>query len=169
MEFEEVYYRFYPLLVRQAQHYRNCLESVDCDDIVQEMLVHLWNGWKDGRWEGKTESYILQSLWFHSQNYLRRERKKVHLVSLDEPVGGEGTVLKDNIPETLPPLTEIVENKMLIQQIKSDGLTSREKEVFNLYLEEFNLREIGEKLGISHVRVFKIRENIRRKWAWKIK
>lgn len=41
------------------------------------------------------------------------------------------------------------------------------KEIFNLRLEGYKLREIGERLDISYVRIFKIQEGIRKKYAFK--
>ena len=52
---------------------------------------------------------------------------------------------------------------MLIEEILNDGLTRREKEVFCLALEGLTTREIGSRLGISHVRVVKLKGKIRDK------
>ena len=45
----------------------------------------------------------------------------------------------------------------------NNGLTPREKEVFILALEGLTVREIGDRLGVSHVRVVKLRANIKEK------
>ena len=44
-------------------------------------------------------------------------------------------------------------------------MTRREKDVIELLAQGDTLRDIGKRLGISHVRVLKIRENISGKFA----
>ena len=136
----------------------------DSDDLYQEALIHLWCKYTSGGLEDKTDSYILQGCYFHLKNYIRKNNKKVKLVSfehrdyfqdedespIEEPMGlRSGESVFDN-----------VYCKMLIEQINNNGLTVREKEVFNLALEGLTAREIGARLGISHVRVVKLRKTI---------
>jgi RNA polymerase sigma factor (sigma-70 family) len=154
MKFEELLENFSPLLKRMAKRFKGNLRFLDEEDLVQEMLFHLWKQWKSGKCEDKTFSYIAQSCWFYLQNYLRRFRDKVSWVSLDE---------LQSFPDKSSPPLEVVERKIIIERIRGNGLTIREKEVFNLWLDGCTVREIGKRLRISHVRVVKIENNIRRK------
>ncbi len=163
MNFEAIYKKFSIPITRLAKKSGSCSKYIDEKDIAQEMFIHLWQECKNGKFQDKTDSYIIQSLWFCSRNYLRKKRDGGFFVSLDDPVNGEETILKDIIPDNSPPFTERLENKMFVRGMINNGLTKREKEVFSLCLEGYNLRGIGEKLGISHVRVFKIQKNIRKK------
>ncbi len=163
MEFEAIYKKFSVPITRLAKKSRSYSNFINEEDIAQEMFIHLWQEHRNGKFQDKTDSYIIQSLWFCSKNYLRKKKDRGFFVSLDEPVNGEEITLKDIIPDHSPSFTETLENKMFIQRVIGNGLTEREKEVFNLCLEGYNLREIGERLGISHVRVFKIQKNIREK------
>jgi len=42
-------------------------------------------------------------------------------------------------------------------------LNQREQEVFHLQIQEYTTREIGQRLGVSHVRVVRIQQHIRAK------
>jgi len=65
--------------------------------------------------------------------------------------------------ETAASCSGLIYSKMLIEKINNNGLTKREKEVFNLGLEGLTTREIGGRLGISHVMVVKLKGKIRDK------
>lgn len=169
MEFEAIYKKFSVPITRLAKKCRSYSNFINEEDVSQEMFIHLWQEHRDGKLQDKTDSYIIQSLWFCSKNYLRKKKDRGFFVSLDEPVNGEDVTLKDIIPDHSPSFTETLENEMFIQRIRDNGLSKREKDVFNLCLEGCNLREIGERLSISHVRVFKIRKSIREKISLKHK
>ena len=57
-----------------------------------------------------------------------------------------------------------LDRKITISDIKNNGFTKREKEVFSLLLEGYTVREAGDRLGISHVMVVKLKKNLIRKW-----
>ena len=154
MSFEELLENCSPLLRRIAKRYRGNLRFLDEEDLIQEMLCYLWKKWKNGELEGKTSSYIIQNCWFYLQNYLRKTRYKVKWVNLDELPG---------LADESSPHPEVVERKKIIEQIGGNGLTVRQKVVFDLWLQGHTVREIGKRLRISHVRVVKIEDNIRRK------
>ncbi|MFQ5866525.1 MAG: sigma-70 family RNA polymerase sigma factor [bacterium] len=141
---------------------------IDEDDLMQEMSLHLWKKWKQGELEGKTESYLLQSCWFHLQNYLRTVDDKGEIISFDEPIDSEETTLGEIIPDNSQHLPELINWKIIIEKMRTNGLTKREKEVFALCLEGYTLREIGKRLDISFVRVSKIQKHICKKWNNKI-
>lgn len=135
-------------------------QSIDKDDLYQEMLFSLWERWKKGEFEGKNDAYIRGSCYFHLKNYLRKFRKEVKLVSLEESLGENGVPLEELIPDQKPLISERWDDAIFIQQMKEKELTRREKEVAEFLSQGYTLREIGKRLGISHVMVVKIKENI---------
>jgi RNA polymerase sigma factor (sigma-70 family) len=163
MDFEEAYKKFSVPITRLAKKNKGYFNFVSEEDITQEMFIHLWHEYQNGKFQDKTDSYIVQSLWFCSKNYIRKKVRKKLFLSLDDPVDGGEATLKDIIPDHSPSPTDTLENKMLIQEMMNNGLTKREKEVLGLCLEGCNLREIGKRLAISHVMAFKIRGSIQRK------
>lgn len=101
---------------------------------------------------------------FHILNYLRTEREKARIVSLEEPINEEGDTLKDVLPDGRESLDKFIDRKLVIEDIKNDGFSKREKEVFLLILQGYTIREIGKKLDVSHVMVIKHKQRIIKKW-----
>lgn len=163
MEFGELVKKFSPQIKHLAARSITSTSVIDKEDLYQEMLMHLWQRWKKGELDDKRDAYIVQSCYFHLRNYLRCHKEKARIVSLNEPIGEEGT-LEDLIPAPIPLFEERIDDAIFIQQMKEKELTRREKEVAELLSEDYTLREIGKKLGISHVRVLKIKENIGKKF-----
>jgi len=140
--------------------------ALNHDDLYQEALIHLWQAYRAGELADKTDSYILQGCYFHLKNYMRTHREKALTVPLDAPMDDGEEGFCRNAPcslETKESLREEVHCAMLIEQIRNNGLTIREKEVFLLCLEGLTMREIGSRLGISHVRVVKVAKGMREK------
>lgn len=135
----------------------------DAEDLFQEMCLYLWSRYGEGVPIGINEAYIIKGCEFHILNFLRKGRKKVWLQSLDEPLSPDGGTLKDIIPDTREYISAVAETHLTIEDIKSKGLTAREKEVLSLLLKGYTLREIAGKLGTSHVMVLKHKKNIIKK------
>ncbi|MBU0503646.1 MAG: sigma-70 family RNA polymerase sigma factor [Candidatus Omnitrophota bacterium] len=135
------------------------------EDLYQEALIRLWEDSRTGRLDDKTDSYILQGCYFHLKNYIRKNRVKTKLVSIEENVGqGENSFedlfLKD---EKSPDLRDRLNDLFLAETILNNGFTLREKQVLRGYAEGLTTRQIGEKLGVSHVSVVKMTDRIRKK------
>lgn len=166
MRFEELINRLSPKLKGIAYKLNGHFSFFNEEDLYQEALLHLWLEFIAGELRDKTDSYILQGCHFHLKNYIRKNYDKVNLISLENITNEEGEVFGlDNILslEDSGSCFDLINCKMLIEKINNNGLTKREKEVFCLALEGLTVREIGQRLGISHVRVVKIRSNIKRK------
>lgn len=163
IDFERLLGDLSPQLKRIARRINGYSRFIDEDDLFQEMCIYLWEKWEQGEIEGKTESYILQGCWFYLKNYLRIINDKDEIISLDEQIDDEGMTLGEIIPDNSQTFDELVDVKLLVEKITTDGLTKREKEVFYLCLEGYTLRKIGERLRISFVRVFKVKKNISKK------
>ncbi len=160
MEFEELYKRIGPRLKRIADFYGRRGYCFDRDDLYQEMAGHLWNKFKGGVPAGINDSYIIKGCEFHILNYMRKEREKIRRVSMEEPLNESGDTLRETLPGNLMPLDVSVDRKMLVDYIMNNGFSKREKDVFGLLLEGYTVREAGEKLGISHVMVVKLKNRL---------
>ena len=166
MKFELLVKKVNPVLKRIVYRLNSRLPIADGDDLLQEALIHLWQEYEKGNLQDKTDSYILQGCYFHLKNYLRKVNKRVRTVSLDEIIKDEEGSF--SLKETMslpgePSYSECLENRDLIEAINNDGLTTREKQIFNLSLTGRNVREIGKKIGISHVRVVKLMQSVKHK------
>lgn len=167
MDFGELVKKISPKLKRITFRLGRYLTVFSSDDLYQEALIRLWDDFRKGRLKDKTDSYILQGCYFHLKNYLRTHKNKINLVSLEEIIyseDGEGLCLAGVIP--LASSENILDNihaDFLLEQINNNGLTKREKDIFHFVLDGLTTRQIGERLGISHVRVVKIQKVIRRK------
>ncbi|MDD4939832.1 MAG: sigma-70 family RNA polymerase sigma factor [Candidatus Omnitrophica bacterium] len=167
MCFRELTKRISPKLKGIAYRLGGYYTFLDADDLYQEAMGHLWMDYTEGKLSAKTDSYILQGCYFYLKNYLRTHRPRAVLFSLDNIVFNENEGdpgLCDSIFLKDPhSLLDDIHTKFLLEQINNNGLTSREKEVFHLGLDGLTTREIGLRLGVSHVTVVKLRKTIRQK------
>lgn len=166
MRFEELIKQVFPKLRGITRRINGRFAFFNEEDLRQEALAHLWVNYKNGKLFDKTNSYILQGCYFHLKNYMRKNCDKVALLSLENMVNEEGEAF--DLGNILPSgnsefCLELINCKMLIEKINNNGLTPREKEVFLLALEGLTTREIGDKLGISHVRVVRLKGKIKEK------
>ena len=149
MSYEELVRKIAPKLKRITYKLGKYLSFCAQDDLYQEALIYLWEEFSKGELLDKTDSYILQGCYFHLKNYIRKNIDKARLISIDFDYGdeeGQGTL--DEILHLKSPgsLFEDVYCKMLIEKINNNGLTVREKEVFNFALDGLTVREIGSRL-----------------------
>jgi RNA polymerase sigma factor (sigma-70 family) len=137
------------------------------DDLYQEALLHLWNAYNAGTLSDKTDSYILQGCYFHLKNYMRTALDKVRPVSLDEPVSPDHDSRVDSLSLPGEGATDdyfaSLHARMLVEVIYNNGLSDKEKKLLPLFAEGLSTREIGKRVGISHVRVIKMRREIEKK------
>lgn len=165
MRFEDLVKRLSPKLKAIAKKLDGRFSFFDEEDLYQEALIYLWKKWKKGQTYGKTESFILQGCFFFLKNYLRKICKKIDFnsVSLNGFVQeGERVLEKTLFLEDGEEDFNAVEINLLLEGIQR-RLTERERKVFFLYGEGFTTREIGKKVGVSHVMVIKIKNRIREK------
>ena len=134
------------------------------EDLFQEALLHLWLDFQAGKLDDKTDSYILQGCYFHLKNYLRKTQSKARVISLESFADEDNATLEEILSlDNRGSCFDYLDNKMLVEDIQNNGLTEREREVLSFCLEGLTVREMGERLGISHVRVVKLRNRIRTK------
>lgn len=164
MSFDRLLKKISPRLKGMAISHNGHSTFFNEEDLYQEICIYLWKNYKDGMPGGVNEAYIIRGCKFHLLNYLRKEREKARMRSLDEPLNEEGDTLKDILPDNQRIIENYLDNRITIEEIKNNGITRTEKEVFSLLLEGYTSREIGRKLDISHVMVLKHKQNIIRKW-----
>jgi RNA polymerase sigma factor (sigma-70 family) len=134
---------------------------VDDTDLYQEALLYLWTKLSAPDGEDKTDSYILQGCYFHMRNHIRTVQDGAPLINLSEPAGEDGISLEDILPWEGISAYDEVEGRLQIEAMIAQGMTDQELSVLLLSLEDLTTREIGDKLGVSHVRVVKIKNRIK--------
>ncbi|MBU0684038.1 MAG: sigma-70 family RNA polymerase sigma factor [Candidatus Omnitrophota bacterium] len=169
MDFETLFNKIAPRLKKIAKYQNRRGFFFGEEDLYQEMCIYLWSNFKDGRPVDMNEAYIVKGCEFHVLNYLRKQRKKIKIISLDKPLDENGCTLKDFLPDSKKSVDIYVDANIAIEGIKDNVITKREEEVFALLFQGYKIREIGKKLGISHVRVIKIKRRITEKWQKKSK
>jgi RNA polymerase sigma factor (sigma-70 family) len=134
------------------------------EDLFQEALIRLFEDFKEGKLGDKTDSYILQGCYFHLKNYIRKTRDNAQMVSLSSFINEDGVELEEVLPADISSSQPyLLQERVLIEDIENNGLTEREKKLVSLCMEGFTVRQIGEKLGVSHVMVVRLRNDIRNK------
>jgi len=167
MEFEGLVKKFSPTITRIAYRLNGRYRSFSHDDLYQEALLHLWNNFNAGKLEDKTDSYILQGCYFHLKNYIRKVNERPNVISLDMAVGDEENVsleeilyLKFGIQEDC---RESLHAKFLVDAIQNNGFNPKEKRILMFLKDGLTTRDIGERLGLSHVSIVKAVKKIREK------
>lgn len=165
MRFEELNNKFSPTIKRIAYKLNGRYRSFDHDDLCQEATLHLWNAFRQNKLADKTDSYILQGCYFHLKNYIRKVNEKQDL-SLDEMVfsGSEDLDFKDLVVDNAQRDTrELLDDKLLAETIQNNGFDLREKRILMLLKDGLTTRDIGKRVGVSHVMVVKLMAKIRAK------
>lgn len=161
--FETLMNRLSPTIRKISHRLNGNFTFFNDDDLCQEAHMHLWVMSQEGILDDKTDSYILQGCYFHLKNYIRTSMDKVKLQSLESPIDEDGTMLEEVLPSNKPSCEEAIEEKILYNEAYKNELDKRERAIIKMGQEGFTVREIGEKLGISHVAVVKLRKKIREK------
>jgi RNA polymerase sigma factor (sigma-70 family) len=166
MKFQELIDRLGPRLKMIARKLDGKYTSFNNEDLYQEAILHLYHKFKKRELFDKTDSFILQGCSYFLKNYIRTVYKKIdqNSVSIDASCNGEQDC---KLEEVLPSLTRkqvlsSIDANLLAEDVLG-LLSSKEQRVFQLKLEGLSLREIGRRLGLSHVAVLKIKKKIREK------
>ena len=92
------------------------------------------------------------------------ELDETSLMSANMPIHEGGAPLQELLPlKEEVSLDEDTNIDDLMEKVFKDELTRKEKEIVFFYLQGWTTREIGERLGISHVSIVKLEEKIREK------
>jgi len=139
------------------------------DDLLQEAMMHLWQDFQEGKLASKGDKYILEGCYFYLKNYLRTRHRLVRGIRNSENVfnmyeKGKTYQLQvaavRNDPEDY---IDLLDAKLLVALIQREGTDKKEKTILSLYAEGLTTRQIGIRLGISHVWVVKLMQRIRHK------
>ncbi|MEK6727819.1 MAG: sigma-70 family RNA polymerase sigma factor [Candidatus Omnitrophota bacterium] len=167
MTFEELVKKLTPKLKGITHKLNGRFTFFNDEDLFQEALINLWQDFRDGTLDDKTDSYILQGCYFHLKNYIRMQKLRTPLVSLEVAAGDEeGLSLKDTLwlqDERSKYYFDYLNDKLLADAIHNNGFTKREKAVLIFCAEGLTTRAIGKRLGVSHVMVVKLISRIRGK------
>ncbi|MBI3991279.1 MAG: sigma-70 family RNA polymerase sigma factor [Candidatus Omnitrophica bacterium] len=165
--FEGLVKRISPTLKRITYRLNGHFSFFNDEDLFQEALIHLWVDFQENKLQDKTDSYILQGCHFHLKNYLRKVKPKIKTISLEllmndeedrnstEALLLEGKGSQSDIDN--------LNNKLLVETIRNNGFDRREKDILSFYSQGLTTRAIGQRLGISHVRVIKLMHRIKDK------
>ena len=89
------------------------------------------------------------------------------MLSLEEFVSEDENARPDDLSvlEDVPcrHYLDYLNDKLLAETIRNNGLTKREKELLSLCAQDLTTRQIGQRLGISHVSVLKAMRRVRGK------
>ena len=162
-DFENIVRKLSPTLRRITHKLNGHFSFFDEDDLFQEALMHLWNLFQQGKVEANTDSYILQGCFYHLKNYLRKTLDKAKLMSLSKIIDEDDTTLDDFLAYEGGSAIQEIDYSLLVEAAEKNGLSKRELQILSLSLEGLTLREIGHRLGISHVMVLKVKDEVREK------
>jgi RNA polymerase sigma factor (sigma-70 family) len=128
------------------------------EDLIQEAIIHLWLRERES--PGQSRSWYIQSCRLHLQNFLRKGRS----VDDGKRRHTRGPVIEMEPQEDLEARVDntifsFVCARDLMAEL-SKWLTPREKTILALAHEGLSLREIGERLNLSHTSVLRHRRNI---------
>lgn len=165
-KFEEMLRKYSPTLRRITHKLNGHFTFFDEDDLFQEALWHLWLASKDGSLNDKTDSYVLQGCYFHLKNYIRKTMDKVRLTSINLPIDEDGSTIEDTLAANNHEIEDAADEALIAEALNNGGLSEREAKVLSLLLSGMTVREVGGRIGISHVMVMKIKKSIKNKYKF---
>lgn len=166
MSFEELNQKLSPTIKRIAYRLSRHYRSFDQDDLYQEATIHLWSNFLKGKLSDKTDSYILQGCYFHLKNYIRKINERSNIISIDTILSiNEVATLEDILGEfwACDDCREDLHNKFLVQSIRNNGFNPKEIRLLDYFSQGLSTRDIGRRMGVSHVSVVKMMQKIRTK------
>jgi RNA polymerase sigma factor (sigma-70 family) len=164
MSFQKLHQKLSPTIKRIAYRLNGRYRSFDHDDLYQEAVIHLWNNFLKGKLGDKTDSYILQGCYFHLKNYIRKVNERSNIISIDAALNANSTAtVEDALGEcwACDDCRQELHNKFLVQSIRDNGFNPREKRLLTYFSQGLTTRDIGKRMGISHVSVVKMMRKIK--------
>ena len=160
--FEDIIRKLSPTLRRITHKLNGHFTFFDEDDLFQEALENLWIAYNKNKLSDKTDSYVLQGCYFHLKNYIRKTMDKARLVSLQKLTEEGDSSIEAFLGYEDRRIEENVESKAISESEAVRRMTGRERAILKLSMDGMTVREIGQKIRISHVMVVKIRKNMRK-------
>lgn len=136
---QEVFAYYYAALCSYAG--RLVQEPVIAEDLVQDILLYVWNGERKFVRLEELTNYLYRATYNRSMMWLRSEKcKSKHLVRLQE----------ESRPESEEMFIETVREELLRQlYLYIDELPTEQRKVIRLSIEGLSVNEIAEHLGVS--------------------
>ncbi len=166
MSFEELNQKLSPTIKRIAYRLNGAHRSFDQDDLYQEAIIHLWGDFSKGKLSDKTDSYVLQGCYFHLKNYIRKINERSNVISMDGVLDSDEDLSLEKIlgrAWACPDCRQDLNNKFLVESIQNNGFNPTEKRLLDYFSQGLSTREIGKRMGVSHVSIVKLRQKIRLK------
>lgn len=162
MRFDELVRKINPKVKGIAYRLDGKYTSFSEDDLYQQALMRLWQKYNNGELEDKTESYVVQGCSFEMRNYIRTHFKGTdrRAVSTDITINDSGDRLINFIADEQSISQRVSCNTSMTVKKIERRLSSRQKSVLKMSRKGFTVREIGRRLGVSHVMVVKIKKHI---------
>jgi RNA polymerase sigma factor (sigma-70 family) len=131
------------------------------EDLTQEAFVHLWL--REQQCPGQTPSWYLQSCRFFLQNYLRHGRSvdstKHHKALRSSAESNESSETSATEPASAGSVLALVSARE-ITSLLAKWLTPLERQLLRHLTEGFSVREIADRLNLSHTSVIRCRRRI---------
>ncbi|MDD5477799.1 MAG: sigma-70 family RNA polymerase sigma factor [Candidatus Omnitrophica bacterium] len=166
MGFEELHRKLSPTIKRIAYKLNGRYRSFSHEDLYQEASIHLWSNFLKGKLSDKTDSYILQGCYFHLRNYIRKVNERSNIISMDASLNTNNEATVEEVLGkywSCPDCRQDLHNKFLAQSIRDNGFNPKEKRLLDYFSQGLTTRDIGKRMGISHVSVVKLMRKIRAK------
>lgn len=140
--FKRRFHAYYPMLCKIAYGY--IPDKDECEDIVQETFISLWNSEKELLSEKEFRSYMIISVRNKSISYLRKQR--LDIVSMED---SEHAVTIGYVTDTEGADPDEISSEEKLQQVLSI-LPPKCREVFMMSkLHGMKYREIAKELDLS--------------------
>lgn len=128
-----------------------CRGAEEREDLRQEILMHLWTGWKDYRPDHKSITWVYRVSMNTAISWRRYQQRQVETLPLDG----------FDLPVEAALREQSIHLKALISM-----LSSSDQRLINFYLDGFSADEIGRLMGISQTnvttRIARIKEKLRK-------
>lgn len=138
------------------------------EDLYQEAVIYLWELYRHGQTAENTDSFLLQGCYFHLKNFTRTHHRLIDRCRVPEEYftedGSRSMFDMAAIESKTDSLTETLDEAFIHERL-ARILNERECAVVSMLEKGMTCRAIGYVLGISHVMVLKIENEIRDKCA----
>lgn len=128
-----------------------CSVREDREDLRQEILLHLWRGWKHYRPDHRPITWLYRVALNTAISWRRQRKRQVETVPLDSFDPPDNPALREQAAHL----------KTLITM-----LPQADRRLIGLYLDGFSTEEIGQLVGISQTnvttRIARIKEKLRK-------
>lgn len=133
-------------------------------DAYQEILLKIWQNIESFRGESQIKTWINRIAVNVCINFFWAVKKKTSVfIPYSHLVNEENLTQEETFKDE--------ENKLLFFRCFMDNLSTPDKALVSLYLEDFNTKEISEITGLSEgnvrVRIYRIKTQIRKEWESK--